>query len=256
MDHGANGRFFTDSEARGEITLKESDVAKIYQATAKAVIAGTVTEEVAVKQLANQLQVSADEALEGLRAELARQRTSAEATAEQKEVVAKRKAAPKEKVAKGPRVKLEHVEPEEFAAVRDRLGLSNKQVADALIDVVGAKPGEPPTLSRVTELTHSKGSSRPLFVKYETALVKYAKTHESAASIAAKAKAAKEKADAAAAKAKADAAAKAAKANGNGKPAADPASKAPRRKPADVGGTTPVGANGAPGADGAGQSAD
>lgn len=62
------------------------------------------------------------------------------------------------------RARLEHIEPAQFAALRDELGLSNKQVAEAI--------GR--TLSRVSELTNSQGASINTWTSYEQSLREYA----------------------------------------------------------------------------------
>lgn len=62
------------------------------------------------------------------------------------------------------RARLEHVDPTQFAALRDELGLSNKQVAEAI--------GR--TLSRVSELTKSQGASINTWQAYEQSLRSYA----------------------------------------------------------------------------------
>lgn len=59
------------------------------------------------------------------------------------------------------------VEPSEFAALKAELGLSNKEIAEAI--------GR--TLSRVSELTNSKGASRLVFEQFETAVRAYAAEH-------------------------------------------------------------------------------
>lgn len=64
---------------------------------------------------------------------------------------------------KTPRVKLQHIEPSQFAELRDELGFSNKDVAAAI--------GR--TLSRVSELTHSQGASIRVWESYEAALRAY-----------------------------------------------------------------------------------
>lgn len=64
-----------------------------------------------------------------------------------------------------PRAYLRHlpVEPSEFARVRDELGLSNKNVSEAI--------GR--TLSRVSELTNSKGASQLIFEDYSAKLAEW-----------------------------------------------------------------------------------
>lgn len=58
----------------------------------------------------------------------------------------------------GPGRRLPHVEPAQFAALRDELGMSNKEVAEAI--------GR--TLARVSELTHSQGASIQTWERFET----------------------------------------------------------------------------------------
>jgi hypothetical protein len=59
------------------------------------------------------------------------------------------------------------VEPSEFARVKTELGMSNKNVAEAI--------GR--TLSRVSELTNSKGASQLVFDQYVAALTAWRESH-------------------------------------------------------------------------------
>lgn len=59
------------------------------------------------------------------------------------------------------------VDPSAFAAIRDELGLSNKQTAEAI--------GR--TLSRVSELTKTKGASMQVLERFETDLRAWAEAH-------------------------------------------------------------------------------
>lgn len=59
------------------------------------------------------------------------------------------------------------VEPEKFAEVKSELGLSNKEVAEAI--------GR--TLSRVSELTNSKGASQLVFDRYVADLRAFREAH-------------------------------------------------------------------------------
>lgn len=59
------------------------------------------------------------------------------------------------------------VEPSEFARVKSELGMSNKEVAEAI--------GR--TLSRVSELTNSKGASQLVFDRYVQDLTTWRENH-------------------------------------------------------------------------------
>lgn len=163
-DHGGNGRKWDDQTIQ-EYALTEGDIVSILETTARRIAAGEIDIDTATAQVAKVTkrgQAQVREQLEAATATVQAETASKEeARAEAKAVAAAKPAAEP----KAPRAKKEHVEPAEFAAVRDRLGLRNKEVAAAL-----AAAGMGATLSRVTELTHSKGSSRDLFTKYEAAL--------------------------------------------------------------------------------------
>lgn len=60
--------------------------------------------------------------------------------------------------------RLPHVDAKQFAALRDELKLSNKQVAEAI--------GR--TLARVSELTYSQGASIQTWERYEKEVREYA----------------------------------------------------------------------------------
>jgi hypothetical protein len=169
--HGGNGRFFTTAEVEGGYERTEEDMTLIYETAARDVVDGTIDLDMAVKKIASQTQERTDRVRERLN-------TMATIVKDKRAAAAKRTATskPKAKPARAERVKKEHVEPREFARVRDELGLSNKEVIAALAGVVGAGP-DGPTASRITELTHSKGSSIDLFNLYEPALRRYAKAH-------------------------------------------------------------------------------
>lgn len=208
-DHGGNGKFFTDKEAHGEYELKETDVTVIYEGAARDVIAGKTTLDQAVANVAKQTKMATSQVREAIIIMMdtikEKETTMAEKKAAAK-TAATAKTAPK---AAGERRRLEHVEGSEFARVRDELGLTNKQAAEATGDAgMGASP------TYIYIVTH-QGSSAKLFEKYEAALKSYAKKH--AKEIAA---AAKERDKAAAAKAAAKAAPKPAKAKAPAKAAA------------------------------------
>lgn len=169
-DHGGNGLAFSDEETR-TYQITEEDVTHIIESAARDVVSGKIDLDAAVSQVAKQtkrgsaqVREQINETVEAIKA--AAETKAAEKAAEKEERVAKKTAEAKPEKAARPRA--EHVEPAEFAAVRDRLGLANKEVAAAL-----AAAGMGSTLSRVTELTHSKGSSRQLFEKFEAALSAY-----------------------------------------------------------------------------------
>jgi DNA-binding transcriptional regulator YiaG len=158
--HGGNGQYFTQEEADGAYVQKESDVSSVLETTAAKVASGELTMEAAAAQVARITKRSTAQVRELISEGVAAIRDAEAAKAEAK---AKVKAAPK--VEKGTRAKQPHSEPAEFAVVRDRLGMANKEVAAAL-----AAAGMGNTLSRVTELTHSKGSSTALLINFTAAL--------------------------------------------------------------------------------------
>ncbi len=76
------------------------------------------------------------------------------------------KAEPK--APKAPRARpptLKHIPPDRFAAIRDKHGLKNRDLAEAL----GVSP------SRVTELTKTKGSTERQFEAFKAAVEQYVK---------------------------------------------------------------------------------
>jgi len=133
----------------------------MYETAAKAILAGQSTRDAEVADIAKRTKASkakVGEKLDG-------------AIAEQKEL-ARRADAPKRQASarpKGGRPSVEHVEPKAFADLRDGLGLTNKEAAAA-----NAEAGLGSTLSRITELTHSKGASKAIFEKVEAAWTSYA----------------------------------------------------------------------------------
>ncbi len=173
-DHGGNGHFFTEDQALSEWAYTEDELNALYESTAKSILAGQIDLDSGAASVAKATKTSGSvvrerlhammEAVKGEQAEKAEQ-------AEERKVAKKAKPAAKRQAA-GPREKLEHVEPAAFKAVRDELGMSNKEVAAAL-----EAAGMGCTLSRVTELTHSKGSSSRLFEQFKAALASWRESH-------------------------------------------------------------------------------
>lgn len=164
-DHGGNGRPFSDEEARN-YEMKESDVVNILESAARDVVAGKIDLDAAVSRVAKQTKRGSAQVREQINETvMALSAAAGEKAVEQAARKEARMAKASTKPGGGKAPRKEHVEPAEFAAVRDRLGLRNKEVAAAL-----AAAGMGATLSRVTELTHSKGSSRDLFGKFVAAL--------------------------------------------------------------------------------------
>jgi hypothetical protein len=163
-DHGGNGRPFTDQEVR-EYEIGEADMSQILESAARDVVAGTKTIDQATSEVAKATKRGAAQVREQIQEAVNVLQAQADAKAAEKAARAAAKAA-KPVTPKGTaKPRGEHVEPAQFAAVRDRLGLSNKEVSAALLAA-----GMGNTLSRVTELTHSKGGSATLLGKYTEAL--------------------------------------------------------------------------------------
>lgn len=194
--HGGNGRFFTEAEAFGEFSWNEDDEMMVYQEAAAAIISGTRDMDEAVRSIAKSTKSSTDKVRERLSTMVAAAKaTAAEKAAERAQERAAKKAAEDaakaEKAAakkaerdakaaakgepKAPRVLKEQVPPTEFAAVRDRLGLKNGEVAKA----IGRSP------SRATELTRSLGGSRDIFDSFVVDVERFAAEKAEAAAKAA-----------------------------------------------------------------------
>lgn len=166
-DHGGNGRGFSEEEITN-YQLQETDMSNILESAAREVAAGTTSIDLATSSVAKATKRSAAQVREQLTEAVAILTAQAEARkAETAEIAAAKVAKPVAGPAKGAGSKPrgEHIEPAQFAALRDELGLSNKEVSAVLL---ASEMGN--TLSRVTELTHSKGGSASLFARYTTAL--------------------------------------------------------------------------------------
>jgi len=166
------GRSFTEDQAYNGIDLKESDMASILENTARDIATGKLDLDMGIAAVARATHKTTSQVREQVNEAVAAITAAAEAKAAARETKrAERAVKPvAEKAIKIPREKADHSEPAAFAAVRDELGMTNKEVAAALVDVVGNKPGVAPTLSRMTELMHSKGASSSLLVKFTEAL--------------------------------------------------------------------------------------
>jgi predicted DNA-binding transcriptional regulator YafY len=137
----------------------------MYKAAAKSILAGQSTREAEVAGIAKATKMSKARVGERLDAAIAEQKAAQRAAAAQ---APDRKKGGQPKAPAQPR--LEKAEPKRFADLRDALGLTNKECAAAL-----EAAGMGHTLSRVTELTHSKGASTRLFGQVEKAWTDYAK---------------------------------------------------------------------------------
>lgn len=166
------GRFFTEAEASGAdpVGATENEKAhrarleeQVYEQAAKAILAGQSTREAEVADIAKAKKIGKAAAGEKLDAAIAEQKAAARQAPERK---AQQRAA-----VSAPRQRLEQVAPAEFAKLRDELGLTNKECAAA-----NAEAGLGSTLSRITELTHSKGASTAIFDKVKAAWTSYAET--------------------------------------------------------------------------------
>ena len=172
LDHGANGKAFTDKEAHGDYELKENEVTALFESAAREIIAERTTLDVAVQQIAKTTKRSTAQVRESLNIMIETIKEKDTTMAEKKAAAAKAaKTKPAAKPA-GERRRLEHVEGAEFARVRDELGLSNKQVAEAT-----GEAGMGASATYVYILTH-QGSSIKLFEKYQAALKAYAKKNK------------------------------------------------------------------------------
>jgi hypothetical protein len=170
-DHGGNGKAFTDKEAHGGYELEEKDLTALYESAASEVIAGRTTLDMAVQSVAKTTKRSSAQVREALTIMIETIKEKDVTMAEKKAAAkaAKTKPAP---APKGERRRLEHVEGVEFARVRDELGLTNKQAAEAT-----GEAGMGASATYVYILTH-QGSSIKLFEKYQAALKAYAKKNK------------------------------------------------------------------------------
>jgi len=127
----------------------------MYKDLAEKVLDGATSKSDAVAELAKQLKIGKAKVEPKLDAAIA-------------EAKAARRAHKPEtrspKAASSGGGKQAHAEPTEFAKLRDGLGMSNKDCAAAQ-----EAAGLGSTLSRVTELTHSKGASQAMFEKVKEA---------------------------------------------------------------------------------------
>lgn len=171
-DHGGNGKAFTDKEASGEYELQENDVTALYESAATEVIAGRTTLDAAVQSVAKTAKRPTAQVREALLIMIDTIKEKDITMAEKKAAAAKAKTAKAAPAPKGERRRLEHVEGSEFARVRDELGLSNKQAAEAT-----GEAGMGASATYIYILTH-QGSSIKLFEKYQKALKDYAKKNK------------------------------------------------------------------------------
>lgn len=172
--HGGNGRAFTDSQARGDLTITEAEMNQIYIDSARAILAGKVSIDDEAVRISRQRKSSVSTEKGKLDTMVGILRSDDEAAAAKaKESKAAKSKAAAPATERAPRVRLEQVAPEQFKALRDELGLTNKQCAEANLAA-----GLGSTLSRITELTHSKGSTIRIYEKVEQAWRSYAKKHK------------------------------------------------------------------------------
>ncbi len=177
--HGGNGRRFTETEALAEWAYTEDELNALYASTAQDILAGGTDFDSAANAVAKATKTSGAVVRERLHAMVDAIKGEQEEKAAEKAAAAeeskKAAKAPKRPRSTGPREKLEHVDPAQFKAVRDELGFSNKEVSEAL-----AAAGVGSTLSRVTELTHSKGGSSRLFEQFKAILAAWRESHPAA----------------------------------------------------------------------------
>lgn len=179
--HGGNGRFFTDEEVRGGYELQEGDVALIYETTARDVIAGKLTLDKAVQDVARTTKRSTSQVREAVTIMI-------DSIKEKDQTMADKKAAAKKKTAKQPgeRRRLEHVDGAGFQKVIDDLGMTAAQTKEAT-----GEAGMGASSTYVYILLH-EGASVNLFSKFETACKTWAKSHRAELKGKAKPKAAAE----------------------------------------------------------------
>lgn len=167
--HGGNGKFFSDKEAHGEYELRESDVTILYESAARDVIAGKITLDQAVTNVAKQSKMATSQVREAIAIMIDTIREKDTDMADKKAAAkTAKKTAPK---AAAQRQRVDHTEAAEFLRVRDELGLTAKQSALAT-----GEAGMGSSSTYVYILTH-QGASTELFNKYEAALRSYAKKH-------------------------------------------------------------------------------
>lgn len=173
--HGGNGKFFSYKEANGEYKLQEGDVTLIYEQAARSVIAGTITLDKAVQDVARQTTRPTAQVRESLSIMI-------DSIKEKDQTMADSKAAAKKKTAKQPgeRRRLEHVEGARFQKALDDAGLTAAQAKEAT-----GEAGMGASSTYVYILLH-EGASVNLFEKFQAALKEYLKTHKAELKAAAK----------------------------------------------------------------------
>lgn len=232
--HGGNGRFFTDKEAHGEYELTETDVSRMIESYARDVIAGKVSLDLAVTNVAKHTKMATSQVREALSIMIGTIKEKDEDMADKKAAAKTAKAKAAAPKATGERHRLEKIEASEFVRVRDEAGLTQKQAQEACKEA-----GMGASSTYVYILTH-EGASVKLFDRFKDAVGSYAKKHKAeiaaARKEASKAVAAKTepKAPKAAAKAPAPAKATVAKAKVSKAPAAKAAAKTASKAPAAV----------------------
>lgn len=155
----------------------------MYADYASKVLDGTISREDAVRAISRDTKVGSAKVAPRLEAAIAEAKAEARAhTADTRKPKAPGQRAPRKPVEKA-----EHAEPALFAALRDELGMTNKELAAA-----SAEAGLGSTLSRMTELTHSKGASMAMFQRVEKAWRSWAKAHRKELAARAKTAAASE----------------------------------------------------------------
>lgn len=170
--HGGNGKFFTSEEANGDYEIQETEMPALYESAAREVIAERTTLDQAVQALAKSMRRPTSQVREALVIMIDTLKEKDTDMAEKKAAAAKAKTAKAQPAAKGERRRLEHVEGSEFARVRDELGLTNKQAAEAT-----GEAGMGSSATYIYIVTH-QGSSIKLFEKYQAALKAYAKKNK------------------------------------------------------------------------------
>jgi hypothetical protein len=173
-DHGGNGRFFHQDEV-ADYELTEEDTMKLYESIARQVIAEEITIDDGVTTITKRTRGKSATVRDKLSTMIDGLQTEREETEtkqkEAKATNAKKRTAAAKKDAK-PRQRKKWVEPEKFAKLRDKHGLTNTAIAKAW----GKSP------SRLTELTKgtkaTQGGSIDVFNDYKAVVESLAEDKE------------------------------------------------------------------------------
>lgn len=179
-DHSATaGRIFTEAQATGKEPVSRSTEEaayaarledRLYEKEARMVLAGEASKEDAVARIAKAKKASKAAVAERLDLAIEAEKSALKEAAKTAPKAKRPAQARTRTPADAGKPRLEHVEPAVFAALRDELGLTNKECAAA-----NEAAGLGSTLSRITELTASKGASSAILARVDAAWRDYAK---------------------------------------------------------------------------------